>query len=234
MGCVCCLQDEKGGFADATGKASSGAPVSEDVFGVWAADIEMDGDIDVVVGALDGPPFVLRNNGDSTWRRIQPFMGVAQVRAFAWADLDQDADPDAMFLDRVGALHVFTNRQAGLFSLAAPLSGVAGVVAATVADVDADGAIDVLALESKGSVRKVSWANAGWTSEQIATWPGFAGCRSRNGAADCRRPRQQRGARSARRSRPARRHIWLANQDHRLEPLPMMPEARSLRRRRSK
>ena len=107
------LQEDKGGFTDATEKASAGSSVSDDLFGVWAADVEMDGDIDVIAGPVEGPPFVLRNNGDGTWRRIQPFMGVAQARAFAWADLDQDADPDALFLDASGSLHVLSNRQAG-------------------------------------------------------------------------------------------------------------------------
>jgi hypothetical protein len=217
------LQDEKGGFSDATVKASSGAPVSDDVFGVWAADIEMDGDIDVVVGAADGPPFVLRNNGDGTWRRIQPFLGVSQVRAFAWADLDQDADPDAMFLDGTGALHVFTNRQAGLFSPSAPLSGLAGVVAATVADVDADGTIDVLALESNGTVRKVSWVNAGWTVAQIATWSGFAG--GAPGTAQLTvADLDNNAALDLIAAAAGTSHIWLADEKHHLNALPMMPE----------
>ena len=120
------LQDEKGGFADATDKASGGSIVSEDLFGVWAADVEMDGDIDVIAGPVEGPPFVLRNNGDVTWRRTEPFMGVARARAFAWADLDQDADPDALFLDASGTPRVFTNRQAGLFALAPELPGLTG------------------------------------------------------------------------------------------------------------
>jgi len=42
------LQDEKGGFTDATAKASGTSPISDDLFGLWAADIEMDGDIDIM------------------------------------------------------------------------------------------------------------------------------------------------------------------------------------------
>ena len=120
------LQDEKGGFSDATAKASAASPVSDALFGVWAADVEMDGDIDVVAAPVEGSPFVLRNNGDSTWRRVEPFTGVAAVRGFEWADLDQDADPDAVFLDRAGALQVFSNRQAGQFARAPDVKGVAG------------------------------------------------------------------------------------------------------------
>ncbi len=75
----------------------------------------MDGDIDLIVGSTDGPPFVLRNNGDATWRRVEPFHRPYRGPWIRWADLDQDADADAVFLDRAGMLHVFTNRQAGQF-----------------------------------------------------------------------------------------------------------------------
>ena len=218
------LQDDKGGFTDATDKASAGSTVSDDLFGVWAADVEMDGDIDVIAGPVEGPPFVLRNNGDGTWRRVQPFMGMAQARAFAWADLDQDADPDALFLDASGSLHVLTNRQAGLFAAAPPMPGVAGVVAATVADLDADGTIDVLALESGGTVRKASWTVATWSVEQIASWPGFSG-----GAPGAARllvaDLDNNAALDLIGAATGTSRIWLGNQDHRLEPLPTGPDA---------
>ncbi len=217
------VQDEKGGFSDATLKASAGAPAADDAFGVWAADIEMDGDIDVVVGATDGPPFVLRNNGDMTWRRVQPFTGVSAVRTFGWADLDQDADPDALFVDGSGALHVFANRQAGMFA-AAPAADVTGVIAATVADIDSDGVIDIVTLDAKGTVRTVSWANTAWSVNEIATWPGFAGGApgtSRVLAADL----DNNAALDLIASASGMSQVWLANEDHRLEPLPIGSDA---------
>jgi hypothetical protein len=216
------LQDEKGSFIDTTAKASSGAPVIDESFGVWAADVEMDGDIDLVVGATTGPPFVLRNNGDGTWRRIEPFTGVAGVRDFAWADLDQDADPDAMFVDADGAVLVAMNRQAGQFTRAAPIPGTAGVVAATVGDIDADGAIDIIALESLGIVRKASWVNPTWTAEEIAGWPGFSGGAPGSGrviVADL----DNNGALDVIASSKMSR-IWLAGQNQQLAAMPTSPE----------
>ncbi len=218
------LQDEKGGFSDATGKASSGVPITDDVFGVWAADIEMDGDIDLVVGTSDGPPFVLRNNGDGTWRRIDPFNGVTAVRGFGWADLDQDADADAVFLDRVGQLHVFTNRQAGQFARAPDVKGVANIVGLTVADFDADGVIDLIAFESSGTVRAITWRNLEWRQSEIAkglvragadpgTYQLVAADLDNNGALDLLAAGEGTSL------------IWLAGQDHRLEALPMAPTA---------
>ena len=35
--------------------------------GVWGADVEMDGDVDFVLGRFDGPPLVLQNNGDGSF-----------------------------------------------------------------------------------------------------------------------------------------------------------------------
>ena len=70
------LQGEDGTFSDATAIAmGAGADPFPDVFGAWAADVEMDGDLDVIVGIVDGAPLVLRNNGDGTWRSLRPFGG---------------------------------------------------------------------------------------------------------------------------------------------------------------
>ena len=70
-----------------------------DYFGAWAADYEMDGDLDIVLAPRAGPPVLLRNNRDGTFKVIQPFGGVKDVRAFVWADLDNDGASDAAFLD---------------------------------------------------------------------------------------------------------------------------------------
>jgi len=218
------LQDEKGGFSDATAKASAGAAITDDVFGVWAADIEMDGDIDLVVGATDGPPFVLRNNGDGTWRRIEPFSGITAARGFGWADLDQDADADAVFLDRAGQLHVFTNRQAGQFVRAPDVKGIATVVGLTVADIEADGVIDLIALESSGSVREISWQNSEWRQSEIAKGLVRAGADPGTYqlvVADL----DNSGALDLLAAGGGTSLIWLAGQDHRLEALPMAPAA---------
>jgi len=220
------LQDEKGSFIDATAKASGAAPVTDAAFGVWAADIEMDGDIDLVVGLTMGSPFVLRNNGDGTWRRTEPFTGVTSVRGFAWADLDQDADPDAMFVDAAGSVLVATNRQAGQFSAATGIAGVSGVVSATVGDLDADGAIDVVVMESSGIVRKASWEPA-LAVEQIASWSEFSGGDPGAGhliVADL----DNNGALDLIAASPTASHIWLANQNQQLEALPASPDAQVL------
>ena len=66
------------------------------------ADLEMDGDVDLVVGVKGAAPLVLRNNGDGTWRQLHPFGGVVDLRGFVWGDFDGDGDPDAALLDAQG------------------------------------------------------------------------------------------------------------------------------------
>ena len=118
-------QDGDGTFRDLTAAAAGiDEAVSADCFGAWTADFEMDGDLDIVVGTTAGPPLVLRNNGDGTWRRLQPFAGVAGLRGFAWGDLDGDGDPDATLLDAAGDLRLFENHQGGQFE---PMNGPAGL-----------------------------------------------------------------------------------------------------------
>ena len=69
------LQKEDGTFADVTAATGSSAGVlSAGYFGVWAADIEMDGDLDFVLGPSGNDKVtVLRNNGDGTFAVVQPF-----------------------------------------------------------------------------------------------------------------------------------------------------------------
>src|SRR5207244_4761044 len=71
------LQRGDGTFADATVDAAKGSTmITAACDGVWTADVEMDGDLDLVVGIHGAAPVVLRNNGDGTWKTIQPFAGV--------------------------------------------------------------------------------------------------------------------------------------------------------------
>jgi len=83
--------------------------------GVWTADIETDGDLDIVLGSFSGDPIVLQNNGDETFTPIRPFQGVSGLRQFAWVDLDGDGTADAAMIDAAGRLHWFTNRRHGAF-----------------------------------------------------------------------------------------------------------------------
>ena len=174
------IQGPSGQFADDTARASSrtGSPIL-DVAAAWAADTEMDGDIDIVAGVRNGPPIVLRNNGDGTWLATQPFAGITGVQAFAWGDLDNDGDPDAALVDGAGELRVFANLQSGRFQALPAPREQGGVRALTVGDTDADGLFDLVTLDRSGAIRRASLARDGWRQETIASWRTSA---SRRGA----------------------------------------------------
>ena len=109
-------QDSPSAFTDVTAQTKLPKSVIEAPYtGAWAVDIEADGDLDIVLGASDGAPLVLRNNGDGTFQPIHPFAGISGVRGFAWADLDGDGNPDAAIVDGAGRLHVFMNERQGQF-----------------------------------------------------------------------------------------------------------------------
>ncbi len=147
-------QKGDGTFADVTASSRLPASVgSQPIWGVWVADIDTEGDLDIVVATAAGPVVVLRNNGDGTFAPLPLFGAVENVRAFAWADLDEDLVPDAAFVDAGGGQRLFLNLRSGQFrEVASPGGGdgPASAVLATLgsgrfaADVDNNGAADLV------------------------------------------------------------------------------------------
>jgi tetratricopeptide (TPR) repeat protein len=204
------LQRDGGTFEDATSLASGGSPIACGCQGAWAADIEMDGDLDLVLGIAGGPTVVARNNGDGTWTTQETFGAVRDVGEFGWADLDRDGDPDAVFLssDRVV---VFLNDRGGSFSEQAPPVQAGGVSAMGIADVDADGRFDIVASMADGSLQRATREPDGrWIREETARGSAAAsGGRVRVLAADF----DNNGALDLVRGRT----VWLAGTGHRFE-----------------
>jgi tetratricopeptide (TPR) repeat protein len=216
------LQNEDETFTDVTARAVSGTFPTYDCAGAWPADVEMDGDLDLVVGVREGTPVVLRNNGNGTWQVQQPFAGIFNVRAFAWGDLDRDADPDAMFVDASGAMHIYINGQAGAFARVADLAGPGNVAAVAVADIDADGAIDAVTIDTSGVVRLTSRSGESWTTRESARWDGLAGAvpgSLRLIAADL----DNNGALDLIASGRGETRTWLASGGPQLQPLAASP-----------
>ncbi len=166
-------QKEDGTFADVTSKTELNAAILEgDYFGAWAADVEMDGDLDIVLAQRTGPPVVLRNNRDGTFKAIDLFPGVEGMRAFAWADLDNDGAPDAVLLDAKGKLHVFANERQGLFHAREVLGDLGRLIALTAADLNDDGIFDLAALRADGTILRLSDRDKGksWEMVEMMRW----------------------------------------------------------------
>jgi hypothetical protein len=164
-------QDNPKTFVDVTAQTKlPGTIVNGSYSGAWAADIEADGDLDVVLGASAGEPVVLRNNGDDTFTAIRPFVEIAGLDGFAWADLDADGDPDAALIDGAGQLHVFSNERQGQFRERSLPAGLRSVRAINVADVNSDGVLDLVLVQAGEIILRLSDKNEGqdWETAEIA------------------------------------------------------------------
>jgi len=170
-------QDNPSAFTDVTTQTKlPKSVISAPYTGAWAVDIEADGDLDIVLGAKDSAPTVLRNNGDGTFLAIHPFAGITGLRGFAWADFDGDGNPDAAIIDGAGRLHVFMNERQGQFRERALPSGWPLVKAIAVADANNDGVLDLLAVQANGAIIRISDKNEGenWDIAEIARVPDAA------------------------------------------------------------
>lgn len=139
--------------------------------GAWGFDVDLDGDLDIVLGTDAGEPVVLRNNGDQTFATLRPFPGIDGLTEFASADLDGDGDPDVVMIDRSGSVHVFSNDRLGQYrSRALPADLKARFRAVATADINNDGAVDIVLLREDGAVIRLSDKDEGdaWDSAEIA------------------------------------------------------------------
>ncbi|HEU4876039.1 MAG TPA: FG-GAP-like repeat-containing protein, partial [Pyrinomonadaceae bacterium] len=168
-------QDSPSAFTDVTSETKlSAATLNRYYLSAWTADIEADGDLDILVEAGQGAPQALRNNGDGTFLEMQPFAGVSTISDFAWADLDADGDPDAAIVDGANTLHIFSNERQGQFTeRSLPNGASANANALNVMDVDNDGVLDLLVLQTDGIIARLSDKDHGadWVRTEIARSP---------------------------------------------------------------
>ena len=172
------LQKDPSHFIDITTSSRVPADVLNGSYvGAWAFDVDLDGDLDVILGTDGGEPVVLRNNGDNTFAIIRPFKSVNSLVSFASADIDGDGDPDVAMIDKDGKLHVFSNERLGEFRpRAVPQSlNIGRLLEVTAADIDGDGLADFIVLREDGSVTRLSDRNSGqdWdVAELVKADPG--------------------------------------------------------------
>ena len=155
-------QDKAGKFTDVTAKSKLPANIINGAYnGVWAVDVDADGDLDLILGTATGPPTVLRNNGDGTWTVLRPF-GAAKsgLTQFVWADLDGDGSPDAAFLDGQGRLTILQNKRSGVFTPWPVPTEIGKIAALSAADPDRDGTQDLILLMEDGRIQ-TTWTPHG-------------------------------------------------------------------------
>ncbi len=137
--------------------------------GAWAADIDLDGDLDVVLGAHMGEPLALRNNGDGTFKELRPFTGAEKLRDFVYADFDSDGDPDAALLDNDFRVKVFSNERLGTFRERAIPEGIGEISKIGAADINSDGVLDLLLKDWYFALKRLSdkGGGGGWEMAEV-------------------------------------------------------------------
>ncbi len=154
-------QESPDKFTDVTAKMGLPANLLSGAYdGAWPADVDLDGDLDVVLGTSDGAPLVLRNNGDGTFKELRPFAGAENLRDFVYADFDGDGDPDAALLDKNFRLKVFSNDRLGTFHERTLPGGIESVFRISAADINGDGSLDLLLLDYYDSLKRLSSKSA--------------------------------------------------------------------------
>ena len=147
-------QDSPSAFTDVTAETKLPvATINRQYAQAWAADIEADGDLDLVLGSAEKQPAVLRNNGDGTFTEITPFAAISGLSEFAWADLDADGDPDAALVDGDSKLRVFSNERQGQFIERSVAD--TNVTAMNVIDDDNDGVLNLVTISGSGSIKRL-------------------------------------------------------------------------------
>jgi tetratricopeptide (TPR) repeat protein len=149
-------QGENGAFTNVTADANLPADAAVPLHGVWSADLDTDGDLDLVLSRRDGGPVVLRNNSDNTFAVQTPFASVPRLRGFAWADLDGEGTPDAALLDDQGIVRVFLNLRGSRFRELQVPGGFPRVTAIASAEVSGDGILDLVAIANDGNIARLS------------------------------------------------------------------------------
>jgi hypothetical protein len=164
-------QQDPGHFRDVTTESKIPARVAKGSYtGVWAFDVDLDGDLDLVLGVAHGDSVVLRNNGDGTFAGINSFKGLDGLKSFVAADIDGDGDPDVAVVDGSGNLRVFLNERLGAYrSREVPQNVSAGIQSVRAADINGDGIVDLVLLKSDGSVTRISQKDesAEWDSAEL-------------------------------------------------------------------
>jgi len=167
--------------------ATYAAPIYEEgPDSLIVADIDGDGNLDVVIGngdaGLIGPSadtqsiFVLLGNGDCTLQG-SAFVGVGAVGGnhsqMAVADFDSDGKPDVLFNDQYGELYLSVNQGNFEFTTSSPVAAGFGYPVA--ADVNGDGKPDLVGTDNlsgnTGSNVLVMLGNGDGTFQPASSYP---------------------------------------------------------------
>lgn len=169
-------QDSLGRFRAVPAGALPGALRARAFTHVWAADGDMDGDVDLILAGRGAAPVVLANRGDGTFlEERQLDAEVSDARALAWGDLDGDGDPDAAIVDGPGRVHLLANprQDRPTFTPWDTPAEVGPAAAVALGDLDGDARFDVVVLRRDGTLVRAWRRDGAWHTATLTRWEGF-------------------------------------------------------------
>ncbi len=214
-------QKADGAFADVPLPMPSAASFT----GLWVADFDLEGDLDLLVGTHSGI-FWMRNNGDQTFQLQHAFD--TAPHQLVWSDLDSDGDPDLAVLDLNGTLHLWRNERQGLFLPDTTLPPTTSC-SITTADLDHNGRLELILWRPNGTLQQLAYV------PQTRSWH-ISSLPSRTPSlqeSTCRQALlftadlDNNGAQDLIASVPARTWIWLVNARGNLRPEPLSLNAQA-------
>jgi hypothetical protein len=135
-------------------------------YGLVAADLDQDGDLDLAGTALSAQGMVLetvwllRNEGGGSFASAQSIAAGCEAEAIAAGDLDGDGKLDLAVAGGVSDVVILRNQGGGVFEAAGRLAGPAGPTSLSAADLDSDGRMDLTVAGSKSNEVKVLWGGS--------------------------------------------------------------------------
>ncbi|MCC7020309.1 MAG: VCBS repeat-containing protein [Ardenticatenales bacterium] len=154
-------QVSRGAFEDVSAALGLSETVTAATYhGLWSLDLELDGDLDLVMARPSAPGLpaanvVLHNNGDGSWA-VAPATGLESpgLNGLTWLDIDADGVNDVVGTDEVGRLVAFTNLRGGQFkrieNFLSRDEAREGIGKLAVADMNGDGRLNIVAADPLG------------------------------------------------------------------------------------
>ena len=156
-------------FTDITGALGLSSDIlNESYYGAWASDIDLDGDLDLLLAPHEGPMRVLRNNGDGSFEVRYYFEEAENVRDFLWADFDQDGDPDAVLRTEEGEVYYYRNERSGEFQRDTAFPIEQPVYALDFGDINSDGFFEIISWQEE-QITNTAYADSTgqWQHDQL-------------------------------------------------------------------
>jgi len=170
-------QTSNGHFKDvAHSLGLSSKIINEPYRAVWRADLDLDGDLDLLMAPVHGKSFELRNNGDGTFKKVSFLDDASNIKEFKWADLDNDGDADAAILTNKGQIELYMNQRLGHFREVNKSELPDSVVTFTIADLNGDSQFSLVFLQKSGKLKRCYYDsdNQKWETKSVGEWPDFS------------------------------------------------------------